>query len=143
MKTLSKNNVDILGEIVDLLIPTKENLPSPSKIDVVGHIGDALSNTPKIKRIFVEGLSDINNKKFLSLPKSEQITLLKKYETSNGAFFSQLLRHTYNAYYTNPIVVAGIGMTGRPPQPLGYTLEKGNLTLLDKVIKKGQIWRNP
>ena len=98
MKTLSKNNVDILGEIVDLLIPTKENLPSPSKIDVVKHIGDALSNTPKIKRIFVEGLSDINNKKFLSLPKSEQITLLKKYETSNGAFFSQLLRHTYNAY---------------------------------------------
>ena len=143
MKTLSKNNVDILGEIVDLLIPTKENLPSPSKIGVVEHIGDALSNTPKIKRIFVEGLSDINNKKFLSLPKSEQITLLKKYETSNGAFFSQLLRHTYNAYYTNPIVVAGIGMTGRPPQPLGYTLEKGNLTLLDKVIKKGQIWRNP
>ena len=143
MKTLSKNNVDILGEIVDLLIPTKENLPSPSKIDVVEHIGDALSNTPKIKRIFVEGLSDINNKKFLSLPKSEQITLLKKYETSNGAFFSQLLRHTYNAYYTNPIVVAGIGMTGSPAQPMGYTLEKGNLTLLDKVIKKGQIWRNP
>ena len=52
MKTLSKNNVDILGEIVDLLIPTKENLPSPSKIDVVGHIGDALSNTPNIMRIF-------------------------------------------------------------------------------------------
>ena len=143
MKTLSKNNVDILGEIVDLLIPTKENLPSPSKIDVVEHIDDALSNTPKIKRIFVEGLSDINNKKFLSLPKSKQITLLKKYETSNGAFFSQLVRHTYNAYYTNPIVVAGIGMTGSPPQPMGYTLEKGNLTLLDKVIKKGQIWRNP
>ena len=143
MKTLSKTNSDILGEIVDLLIPTKENLPSPSKIDVVEHIGDALSNTPKIKRIFVEGLSDINNKKFLSLPKSKQITLLKKYETSNGAFFSQLVRHTYNAYYTNPIVVAGIGMTGKPPQPMGYTLEKGNLTLLDKVIKKGQIWRNP
>ncbi|HIA76032.1 MAG TPA: gluconate 2-dehydrogenase subunit 3 family protein [Dehalococcoidia bacterium] len=143
MKTLSKNNADILGEIVDLLIPAKENLPFPSKIDIVEHIDDALSNTPKIKRIFVEGLSDINNKKFLSLPKMEQIALLKKYESSNETFFSQLLRHTYNAYYTNPIVVAGIGMTGRPPQPMGYTLEKGNLTLLDKVIKKGQIWRNP
>jgi hypothetical protein len=143
MKTLSKNNADILGEIVDLLIPAKENLPFPSKIDIVEHIDDALSNTPQIKRIFVEGLSDINNKKFLSLPKMEQIALLKKYESSNETFFSQLLRHTYNAYYTNPIVVAGIGMTGRPPQPMGYTLEKGNLTLLDKVIKKGKIWRNP
>tara|TARA_Y100000758_G_scaffold270982_1_gene213209 strand:- start:139 stop:570 length:432 start_codon:yes stop_codon:yes gene_type:complete len=143
MKTLSKNNADILGEIVDLLIPANKNLPAPSKIDVVEYIDDALSNTPKMKRIFVEGLTDINNKNFLSLPKMEQIALLTKYESTNGTFFSLLLRHTYNAYYTNPIVVAGIGMTGRPPQPLGYTLEKGNLTLLDKVIKKGQIWRNP
>ena len=128
MKTLSKTNADILGEIVDLLIPAKENLPSPTKINVVEHIDDALSNTSATRRIFVESLGDINNKQFLSL--------------SNGTFFSQLLRHTYNAYYTNPIVVAGIGMTGKPPQPMGYTLEKGNLTLLDKVIKKGQIWRN-
>tara|TARA_B100000745_G_scaffold254025_1_gene176388 strand:- start:497 stop:928 length:432 start_codon:yes stop_codon:yes gene_type:complete len=143
MKTLSKNNADILGEMVDLLIPANKNLPAPSKIDVVEYIDDALSNTPKMKRIFVEGLTDINNKNFLSLPKMEQIALLTKYESTNGTFFSLLLRHTYNAYYTNPIVVAGIGMTGRPPQPLGYTLEKGNLTLLDKVIKKGQIWRNP
>jgi hypothetical protein len=143
MKTLSKNNADILGEMVDLLIPANKNLPAPSKIDVVEYIDDALSNTPKMKRIFVEGLTDINNKNFLSLPKIEQIALLTKYESTNGTFFSLLLRHTYNAYYTNPIVVAGIGMTGRPPQPLGYTLEKGNLTLLDKVIKKGQIWRNP
>ena len=143
MKTLSKNNADILGEMVDLLIPANKNLPAPSKIDVVEYIDDALSNTPKMKRIFVEGLTDINNKNFVSLPKIEQIALLTKYESTNGTFFSLLLRHTYNAYYTNPIVVAGIGMTGRPPQPLGYTLEKGNLTLLDKVIKKGQIWRNP
>ena len=143
MKTLSKNNADILGEMVDLLIPANKNLPAPSKIDVVEYIDDALSNTPKMKRIFVEGLTDINNKNFLSLPKMEQIALLTKYESTNGTFFSLLLRHTYNAYYTNPIVVAGIGMTGRPPQPLGYTLEKGNLTLLDKVIKRGQIWRNP
>jgi len=143
MKTLSKNNADILGEMVDLLIPANKHLPAPSKIDVVEYIDDALSNTPKMKRIFVEGLTDINNKNFLSLPKMEQIALLTKYESTNGTFFSLLLRHTYNAYYTNPIVVAGIGMTGRPPQPLGYTLEKGNLTLLDKVIKKGQIWRNP
>ena len=143
MKTLSKTNADILGEIVDLLIPAKENLPSPTKINVVEHIDDALSNTPTTRRIFVESLGDINNKQFLSLSKMEQIDLLGKYELSNGPFFSQLLRHTYNAYYTNPIVVAGIGMTGKPPQPMGYTLEKGNLTLLDKVIKKGQIWRNP
>ena len=143
MKTLSKTNADILGEIVDLLIPANKNLPSPTKINVVEHIDDALSNTSATRRIFVESLGDINNKQFLSLSKMEQIDLLEKYELSNGTFFSQLLRHTYNAYYTNPIVVAGIGMTGKPPQPMGYTLEKGNLTLLDKVIKKGQIWRNP
>ena len=73
MKTLSKTNADILGEIVDLLIPAKENLPSPTKINVVEHIDDALSNTSATRRIFVESLGDINNKQFLSL--------------SNGTFF--------------------------------------------------------
>ena len=66
MKTLSKNNADILGEMVDLLIPANKNLPAPSKIDVVEYIDDALSNTPKMKRIFVEGLTDINNKNFFT-----------------------------------------------------------------------------
>ena len=107
MRTLSKNNADILGEIVDLLIPAKENLPSPSKINVVDHIDDALSNTPKLKRIFVEGLSDFNNEKFLSLPKIEQIALLKKYESSNEAFFAtpapylQRILHKPNSYRRN------------------------------------------
>ncbi len=87
MKTLSKTNADILGEIVDLLIPAKENLPSPTKINVVEHIDDALSNTSATRRIFVESLGDINNKQFLSLSKMEQIDLLEKYELSNGTFF--------------------------------------------------------
>ena len=144
MRTLSKSNSDTLTVIVDLLIPKKGSLPSPSDINVVEHIDNTISDAPQLMRLFVEGLRDINDKDFLSLQEKEQIDLLQKYECTNSLFFAELIRHTYNGYYTNPIVVRAIGMTGHPPQPKGYNLEQGNnFKLLEKVRERGQIWRNP
>ena len=108
MRTLSKSNSDTLTAIVDLLIPKKGSLPSPSDINVVEHIDDTISDAPQLMRLFVEGLRDINDKDFLSLQEKEQIDLLQKYECSNSLFFAELIRHTYNGYSTNPIVVRAI-----------------------------------
>lgn len=144
MRTLSKTNSDTLSTIVDLLIPGKGNLPYPSDIDIVEHIDSAISHKPKLVRLFVEVLKDINDRDFLLLKKKEQIEFLEKYECSHNIFFAELIRHTYNGYYTNPVVVKAIGMTGQPPQPQGYDLEQGeNFKLLEKVRERGQIWRNP
>jgi len=68
--------------------------------------------------------------------------ILHAIETQNPIFFSELVRQTYNGYYTTPQVLRLIGTEGRPPQPLGYELEKGNLELLKKVQDRGQIWRD-
>jgi len=144
MRTLSKSNSDTLAVIVDLLIPKKGSLPSPSDIDIVEYIDNTISHTPKLMRLFVDGLRDINNKDFLLLKEKEQIDFLEKYECSNNLFFTELIRHTYNGYYTNRMVVRAIGMTGQPPQPKGYDLEQGeNFKLLEKVMERGQLWRNP
>ena len=144
MRTLSKSNSDTLAVIVDLLIPEVDPLPSPSKINIIEHIDNAISHTPKLIRLFVEGLRDIDDKDFLLLKEKEQIDFLERYECSNNLFFAELIRHTYNGYYTKPMVVKAIGMTGQSPQPKGYDLEQGkNFKLLEKVRERGQIWRNP
>ena len=144
MRTLSKSHADTLAVMVDLLIPAKGTLPSPSDINIVEHIDNAISHTAKLIRLFVEGLRDINDKDFLLLNENEQIDFLEKYECANNLFFTELIRQTYNGYYTNPVVVRAIGMTGHPPQPKGHVLEVGkNFKLLEKVRERGQIWRNP
>ncbi|MBS21399.1 MAG: hypothetical protein CL739_04830 [Chloroflexi bacterium] len=144
MKTLSKTNSDTLAVIADLIIPREGTLPSPTDINIVEHIDDSISRTPRLIRLFVEGLKDIEGKDFLILKEKEQIDFLEKYESSHNLFFNELIRHTYNGYYTNPMVIKAIGMTGLPPQPTGYDLEQGeNFKLLEKVRDRGQIWRNP
>ena len=144
MKTLSESNSKALAVIVDLLIPEDGDLPSASRVNVVEHIDNTISHSPSLMRLFVEGLRDITNKDFVTLEESEQIYFLKEYESSNKSFFRELIHHTYNGYYTNPVVVKAIGMNGDPPQPYGHELEEGkNLKLLEEVRKRGQIWRNP
>jgi len=144
MRTLSKINSATLSVIVDLLIPKQGCLPSPTDINIVEHIDNTISHTPRLMRLFVEGLRDINHKDFLLLKEKEQIDFLEKYEYSNNLNFKELIQHTYNGYYTNPMVVRAIGMTGQPPQPIGYDLEQGkNFKLLKRVSNRGQIWRNP
>ena len=82
----------------------------------------------------MEGLRDMTNKGFIALKESEQINLLKELESANKPFFTELIRHTYNGYYTNPLVIKALGMNGAPPQPYGHELEKGkNLKFLEVV----------
>ena len=144
MKTLSESNSNILAVIIDLLIPEDGDLPPASKVNVVEHIDNTISHSPSLMRLFVEGLRDMTNKGFIALKEREQVNLLKELESANKPFFTELIRHTYNGYYTNPLVIKALGMNGDPPQPYGHELEKGkNLKFLEVVKERGQIWRNP
>ena len=105
MKTLSESNSNILAVIIDLLIPEDGDLPSASKVNVVEHIDNTISHSPSLIRLFVECLRDMTNKGFIALKESEQVNLLKELESANKPFFTELIRHTYNGYYTNPLVI--------------------------------------
>ena len=103
-------------------------MPSASEVQVAHYIDSFTGNSPNSIRLMLEGiLTGLSTA--LSL-------------TQNPVFFSELVRQTYNGYYTTPEILRLIGTDGRPPQPLGYELEKGNLELLKKVQDRGQIWRD-
>ena len=147
-KFFSSKQKDFIISILNIIIPKSDGFPSAGEIEVYNHIDNILSDSPYLKRIFIEGLNSIQyesnilfKKDFISLNDSEKNIVLKNIEHMKTDFFNALILHTYNGYYTNDIVLNLLGPHARPPQPLGYDIEEGNLSSLEVVKSRGIIYR--
>ena len=147
-KFFSLQQKDFIISILNIIIPKSDGFPSAGEIEVYNHIDNILSDSPYLKRIFIEGLYSIQyesnilfKKDFISLNDSEKNIVLKNIEQIKTDFFNALILHTYNGYYTNNIVLNLLGPHARPPQPLGYDIEEGDLSSLEVVKSRGIIYR--
>ena len=144
----SSQQKDFIISILNIIIPKSDGFPSAGEIEVYTHIDNILSDSPYLKRIFIEGLNSIQyesnilfKRDFISLNDSEKNIVLKNIEQIKTDFFNALILHTYNGYYTNNIVLNLLGPHARPPQPLGYDIEEGDLSSLEVVKSRGIIYR--
>ena len=144
----SSQQKDFIISILNIIIPKSDGFPSAGEIEVYNHIDNILSDSPYLKRIFIEGLTSIQYESnilfkndFITLNDSEKNIVLKNIEQIKTDFFNALVLHTYNGYYTNNIVLNLLGPHARPPQPLGYDIEEGDLSSLEVVKSLGIIYR--
>ena len=144
----SSQQKDFIISILNIIIPKSDGFPSAGEIEVYTHIDNILSDSPYLKRIFIEGLNSIQYESnilfkndFITLNDSEKNIVLKNIEQIKTDFFNALILHTYNGYYTNNIVLNLLGPHARPPQPLGYDIEEGDLSSLQVVKSRGIIYR--
>ena len=147
-KFFSSQQKDFIISILNIIIPKSDGFPSAGEIEVYNHIDNILSDSPYLKRIFIEGLTSIQYESnilfkndFITLNDSEKNIVLKNIEQIKTDFFNALILHTYNGYYTNNIVLNLLGPHARPPQPLGYDIEEGDLSSLEVVKSRGIIYR--
>ena len=147
-KFFSSKQKDFIISILNIIIPKSDGFPSAGEIEVYTHIDNILSDSPYLKRIFIEGLNSIQYESnilfkndFITLNDSEKNIVLKNIEQIKTDFFNALVLHTYNGYYTNNIVLNLLGPHARPPQPLGYDIEEGDLSSLEVVKSRGIIYR--
>ena len=147
-KFFSSQQKNFIISILNIIIPKSDGFPSAGEIEVYTHIDNILSDSPDLKRIFLEGLNSIQYESnilfkndFISLNDSEKNIVLKNIEKTKTDFFNALILHTYNGYYTNNIVLNLLGPHARPPQPLGYDIEEGDLSSLEFVKSRGIIYR--
>ena len=144
----SSQQKDFIISILNIIIPKSDGFPSAGEIEVYNHIDNILSDSPYLKRIFIEGLTSIQYESnilfkndFITLNDSEKNKVLKNIEQIKTDFFNALILHTYNGYYTNSIVLNLLGPHARSPQPLGYDIEEGDLSSLQVVKSRGIIYR--
>ena len=66
-KFFSSKQKDFIISILNIIIPKSDGFPSAGEIEVYNHIDNILSDSPYLKRIFIEGLTciqSISNEKF-------------------------------------------------------------------------------
>jgi len=78
---------------------------------------------------------------FTVLDSDQQIEVLCDVEKESVEFFSALVKHTYNGYYTNKKVLELCGASTVPPQPDGHVVEIGDLSSLESVKARGKLDR--
>lgn len=82
-----------------------------------------------------------SDKSFVELDRATQNEVMDALRRNDPGFLQRLAIHTATMYYQDARVMATIGLPPRPPYPEGYTVPRGDLSLLDPVKERGSIWR--
>ena len=146
---LSDGQRALVVAAADRIIPAEGNLPGAGRFGVVEAIEAELSAAPIERRRFLDGLAAIDlaawqsrDRDFLTLDPVDQTRVLTTVEGSHPEFFAFLVNRTYRAYYTNPTVLAALGIDSQPPQPHGYTLPPFDPSRLERVRERRPIYRS-
>jgi hypothetical protein len=140
----------LLREVLEEIIPPSADgsFPGAGELGVGARIEEMLAQQPELGRIVEQGLASIRHlaesrdpSGFGGLARSERAALLREVEAAEPAFFGALVMHTYFGYYTDRRITDRLGVRN-PPQPEGYDLERGDLSLLDPVRARPKLWRD-
>ena len=144
---LSHERLQLLAGVLDAIIPPGEgdDLPGAGELG----LGEALQRkAPELVPLLVEGLGALEREManrqvadFGGLAESDKRSMLEDLGSQQPAFLPALLFQVYTTYYQHPRVLAALGLEARPPYPLGYELEGGDLDLLDPVRKRPPLYR--
>jgi len=77
-----------------------------------------------------------------ALAPDDQVLLLTRLRSEKPDAFGVVESVVARAYYRDDRVLRALGMAPRPPFPKGYSVEGGDLSLLDPVRARGAIHRN-
>jgi hypothetical protein len=145
---LSDEQRALLTSVLDVIVPANGSLPGAGGLGVAAVIDRTLAQTPKLRRVFLNGLAEIEvasqqqaGQPFGSLDATGQESLLQSVEEAHPGFFAALVEHAYRGYYTHPQVHAAIGYPGRAPQPLGHQLAPFREELLQLQRGREPFWR--
>ena len=132
--------------VLDELIPARgDSLPGAGSLGVGTYIATKLGDSAPFVVAGLAALDGLARERgaaeFADLPLEERASVVSEVDVSQPGFVSCLLFHAYSGYYQEPRVAAAIGLAPRPPFPLGYELESGDLGLLDSVRKRKKLYR--
>ncbi len=145
-RIFSQKQIQTLTTALNRLIPAEGGMPGAGDLGVATFIDAAAAGNPGKTRLFTDGLATIEvasdrltGKVFTDATAQEQDQTLHIVESSDPAFFDEMVRQTYNGYYTNPIVFEAFGYS--TPQPeIGRQPELLDESLLEKQRQRAPFW---
>ena len=140
---------ELLTRVLDRIVPAGGGLPGAGELGVGEFVESAAGSSPGQTRLLVDGLKLIEvtggrhgSESFGELDDDAKDEVLGDVESTSPEFFDELVRLTYVGYYSQPRVAAALGLEARPPQPLGFDMQQGDLSLVENVRKRGPVYRD-
>lgn len=138
---------DLLTAVLNRIIPPEGELPGAGGRGLASFVEDAVAPEPHLRRLFTDGLVQIEITAsrngapgFLGLPDDGKDTVLREVEASNPEFFEQLVRQTYNGYYTDTQIFQRLGYSLPSVDSLNEPPELLDESLLDQQRKRPPFW---
>ncbi len=136
---LSDEQREKLAGLLNEIIPPSEDgrLPGAAEMDVAAYVQ---TYAPEFLPALMQVLDDLDGK-FATLERSERHSVVEELSKKRADVFGMILFNTYACYYQDDGVHKAIGMDEGPPFPRGNTVESGDLSLLDPVLKRPSLYR--
>jgi len=128
-----------LSSVLNELIPPSDDgkMPGAGQFDLVEYLNEqAPEAMPIIKKVLNYFGPDFSLKSA-----NDRHLLVVEFSTEKPVLFELLLFHTYARYYQDDRVLVGIGSSAGPPFPRGNSVDAGDLSLLDNVVKTSAGYR--
>ena len=141
----TKSQRELMTHVLDRIIPPAEGFPGAGELGVTDYVDGVVAASTAMKQRFNRGLAAIElagRQPFPELSDADKDSVLRSVEADDPDFFEELVLQTYNGYYTNRKIVGLLGLEPRPPQPMGYEVGWGDLSRLDRVRERGQLYRD-
>ena len=136
---LSAEQRAILGALVDTIVPESGDgrMPSARELDFADYLDrnapDFMPELAGVLAYFDPG--------FVTQPLSVRYERVKDFSEEAPDTFKALLTQVYGCYYQDNRVLQEFGLSAGPPFPKGNTVDPGDLSLLDPVLKNPTRWR--
>ena len=136
-----------LASLLDVIIPGSDDgrMPSAGELDLVAYVQEY---APEFVPMIIQALDALDEvcasrdvQDFTALPRLERHSLVEELSSTQAELFDVLHAHTLSCYYTDDRVSVGLGLEPGPPFPRGNTIEPGDLSLLDPVLRRAKLYR--
>ena len=148
-ETLTPARRATLDAVLDLIVPPSSDgrMPGASQVGVaeflIAQAADALPEVAADLDELDRRALEAHGVSFAAMDGPRRQALTDSIRAAQPTFMARLALETVTCYYLDDRVLMGIGMEARPPWPKGYTVAAGDLSLLDPVRARGDIWRDP
>lgn len=141
--SVKPSDVRTLTAVLNALIPADQGFPAAGSEDI---------QVAFAKDVAADGNQDLVFRLLRALPEdfmsrspADREEALRGVEADQPAVFGAVLRHVYNAYWSNPAVREVLeqveGYPARPPLYEGYELEKFDPDVLAVQRERAPFWR--
>lgn len=135
-----------LGAVLDEIVPAHPGgtLPGAGALGLADYVEERLADAAPVVAAGLAALEQLARESGAAefATAEARPALLSEVAASQPGWLESLTFHTYTGYYQHPRVLEALGLEARPPHPEGYPLEPGDLSGLERVRARGQLYRD-